>query len=221
MSLAFPGTPGVTKFSTTRRMKRNNNTKARRGPRKPAQPPAVPTNVQVVHTYRFRSTAATRTAISMLDLLGIAGAVGRVANTSLSLIANSVKLHRVSIWSPPASQGAAATCSITWSTAQTFTEMSEVSDTTLSTAVPAHVSSKPPPGSAASFWIGGTTSDTVMTLEAPVGSVIDVHCTHVLQDDQAAGASYAAAAATIGALYYLPLDGATDLYLPVSLGTTT
>jgi hypothetical protein len=86
--------------------------------------------------------------------------------------------------------------------------------------VPAHVTSKPPVGSAASFWLGSA-SNTMFTLVAPVGSVIDVHCTHVLFDTQAAADTLAVAAGTLGALYYMPLDGVSDVYLPVSLGTTT
>ena len=142
------------------------------------------------------------------------------ANNSVSLIANSVKVHKVSIWSPPAAQGGTATCSVTWSTANDYTAMVEVSDTTMSTAIPAHVSTKPPPGSAASFWLGAGTN-TIFTVIAPTGSIIDVHCTHVLYDTQAAGTTVTVAAGTLGALYYMPLDGATDVYLPVSLGTTT
>ncbi len=185
-----------------------------------AQPPQIPSNVQIVHTYRFRSTSDTAQNISDVDLIGIAGAVCDVANTSLALLCNSVRVHRVSIWAPPASQGASSTCSVEWAT-DTGIRMVEVSDTTVSTARPAHVSSKPPAGSFAWFWIGTQAGTTVMRLNAPIGSIIDVHCTHVLLDTQAAGGSLAVAAGTLGALYYPPLDGVSDVYLPVSLGTTT
>jgi hypothetical protein len=60
-----------------------------------------------------------------------------------------------------------------------------------------------------------------MVISAPSGSVIDVRGTWILQDDGNAGISYAAASVTLGRMYWLPLDGSTDQYLPVSLNTTT
>jgi hypothetical protein len=99
--------------------------------------------------------------------------------------------------------------------------MKEISDTTMSVSTPAHISAKPPIGSYAYTWLSPSGSQFAFELTAPTGSIIDVHATYMLQDDQAAGTSYTVAAGTLGALYYLPLDGATDLYLPVGLGTTT
>jgi hypothetical protein len=176
-------------------------------------------NVKVTHTYRFRSTSSSAEVITETNLIGIVGMVGTVANTSTSLIANAVKVHRISVWAPPASQGATATCSINWSSRE-YAQSVEVSDTTMSVAEPAHITARPPVGSAADFWLspGG---NTILTLIAPVGSIIDVHCTHVLQDTATAGVTYTAAAAALGVMYYPPLDGESDLYLPVSLGTTT
>lgn len=208
-----------------RDMRRNNNNKQKlRGGNKrnsPANPPQLPTNVQVVHTYRFRSTSDTAQNITQNDLRGIAGAVCDVANTSVRLIASGVKVHKVEVWTPPASQGASASCSIAWTSPDaSFTQNVEVSDTTISVSRPAHVKAKPPPFSAASFWLGAG-SDTMCTITAPTGSIIDVHCTHVLYDSQLAGTLLTVAAGTLGALYYMPLDGVSDVYLPVSLGTTT
>ncbi len=186
---------------------------------KRANPPQIPTEVVITRTYRFRSTDATLTTILKQDLLGIAGAVCTVANTTVSFIARACKVHRVEIWAPPASQGAASTCAIRWKTPEAQ-NMTEISDSSVSTAFPAHVRGKPPVGSYLSFWISSD-ADSVMDLTAPVGAIIDVHCTHVLMDTGAAGTTYAVAAGTLGGLYYLPLDGAGDLYLPVSLTTTT
>jgi hypothetical protein len=55
---------------------------------------------------------------------------------------------------------------------------------------------------------------------APSGSIIDVHVT-VLLNDGAAGTAYTVSSATIGALYYAPLDGTSDVFTPVSLTTVT
>ncbi len=55
----------------------------------------------------------------------------------------------------------------------------------------------------------------------PQGTIIDVDITHYLADQGSAGVTYTVAAATLGVLYYLPLDGDTDAFLPVGLPTTT
>ena len=185
-------------------------------------PPQIPTNVAVRHIYRFRSTSATTTVIQDTNLCDIGGAMCTVVNTALRPLALTVKVHSVAIWAPPASQGAAATCSIAWTSlgGNTYLQEIEVSDTTVSTAVPAHVHAKPPPGSGASVWLGrGGVS--IFWLTAPVGSVIDVDCTHVLNDTVDLGTALGVAAGNLGQLYWPPLDGVTDVYLPVSLQTTT
>lgn len=178
-------------------------------------------NVEVKHTYRFTSTSGSKTSISASDVVGIAGAVCATANTSLSYIAASARIHYVEIWSPPASQGVAATCSLEWTTQDAVQRSYEMSDTTLSVSVPAHVRTAPPRGSLAWDLLSSADTSVVMRMVAPAGSVIDVHVTHVLYDTQQASTTVAVAAGTLGALYYLPLDGVSDVYLPVSLGTTT
>jgi hypothetical protein len=204
-------------------MKNSGKKQTRKGnrPRRNlTQPPQLASNVQVVHTYRFRSTVGTMVSIGQTNLRGIAGAVCCTANSDVRILAGAVKIHKISIWSPPASQGAVSTCSVIWSSAIDYLPMVELTDTTMSTAIPAHVSAVPPKGCAASFWLGAGTNN-IVSIVAPVGSIIDVHCTHVLQDDGASGSIYTVAAGTLGALYYLPLDGSTDGFLPVSLTTTT
>lgn len=182
-------------------------------------PPQLRTNVVVKHRYRFVSTSGTAQSIVADDLTGIAGAICTVANSTLSKVAKSVKLHSVEIWTPPASQGAAATCSLEWAGASNGPSI-EVSDTTVSVSEPAHVRSVPPQGTPASFWqnAGG---GQLMIMTCPTGSIIDVVCSHVLYDDAAAGVTYAVAAGTLGVMYYLPLDGSSDVFLPASLNTTT
>ncbi len=195
-------------------------TRKGRKPSFPAQPPMLSANVKVRHVYRFTSATGTATAITDRNICQIIGGMCTVANTTLKGLSNAAKLHRISIWAPPASQGASVTCSILWNSGS-FAPDIEVSDSTNSTAVPARLSTRPPPGSSASFWMGETASNTMFTITAPAGSIIDVDVTHLLADTQAALTSYGVAAGTLGAYYYLPLDGTGDQFLPVSLGTTT
>ncbi len=184
------------------------------------RPPPLSANVVVRHKFRFVSTTGASTNITDRNLNQMFGLVCTVANTTLKGLVNAVKLHRVQVWAPPASQGGSVTCSVLWASGS-FAPDVEVSDTSNSVASPAYISTVPPAGSSASFWMGETASNTMFTLLAPSGSVIDVEATGVLADTQAALTSYTVAAGTLGALYYPPLDGVTDLYTPVSLGTTT
>ncbi len=204
-------------------MNGNGARQIRREPRRNSgrggrQPPQLRTNVILKHRYRFTSTSGTAQTIIDDDVVGIAGAVCSVANSTLNMIAQSVKIHEIEIWTPPASQGSAATCSVEW--LSTYSPSIEVSDTTVSVSRPAHVVARPPEGSAASFWINPGGTQNIMKLTAPVGSIIDLKCTHVLVDGTV-GRSYTVAAGTLGVLYYLPLDGASDVYVPTSLTTTT
>lgn len=196
------------------RNQRKGNGRQRR-----AQPPQLESNIMYNHVFRFRSTSGNVIPINDQDFRGIAGAVCSVANTTLNFVARAAKVHRVEIWTPPASQGAAATCSWVWYTPD-YVASREVSDTSVSTAIPAHVSTRPPPGSACAFWLGGS-GNQVAEVTAPTGSIIDIHVTLVLYDSGAAGTAYTVAAGTLGAFYYLPLDGDNDLLVPVGLTTTT
>lgn len=206
--------------SSNRKFSKNFGGKRRNGPKRiSSQPPALNTNVMIAHTYRFRSTSDTTTSITQDNLIGMCGAMCYVTDTALAPLANSVRVKSISIWSPPASQGAVATCSVNWST-ETFASSIERSDTTISTSQPAKLRTKPPIGSAAWLWLS-TGTDVIFKIVAPTGSIIDVHCVHVLNDTQTIGTTYLVASGTLGVLYYPPLDGTGDKYLPVSLGTTT
>jgi hypothetical protein len=91
-------------------------------------------------------------------------------------------------------------------------------DTTLSSAYPAHVKTKPPPGSNASFQ-GGTGTTLVLLIECPADSIIDIKMTHYLTDD-ASSVSRSISAGSLGFLYWFALDGPTNNLRPVGLQTT-
>jgi len=203
---------------------KNQRAMSRRRGNRPSRasghPPQIQANVRVRHTYRFTSTSATATAITPTSTLGAMGGVSAAANTNVSSFFGSFLIREVKIYTPPASQGAAATCSVEWIGLANCPNV-EVSDTTVSVADPAVIRSRPPVNSLASFWqLAGTTA--YMTLTAPAGSIIDVSLDAVLFDDDVAQAVNAVAASSLGSVYYLSLDpNATHRYVPVSLTTTT
>lgn len=175
-------------------------------------------NPEVSRKYRFVSTSGTPTVIRVNTLIASCGVLATTATTGSSVF-QSVKLRSVEIWSPPASQGAASTCSVLWPLSNE-SQPREISDTTVSTAVPAHVSCGPPSHSLASFWNTATSGSALMTLTAPPGSIIDVAVSIVMGDGVTASASAVLVGATPGSVYFCALDSSTaagSIYTPVSL----
>jgi len=214
-------------FGKSRRLRKAKGGRAR------AQPyqrntlrdiPQLKTNVMFSHKYRFVSTSATLTNITSKGLLFASGCMGTVVNTTVTALANAVRLKHIRVWSPPASQGAATTCSIEFimGGSSSFSNTLEVSDTSISTAIPACVSTAPPVGSLASFWqLPAAADNQLFAIIAPVGAVIDVSLDLVLNDGDSAAQTRAVATAIVGSTYYLALDNSTGhIYTPVSLNTT-
>jgi hypothetical protein len=176
-------------------------------------------NIELRHRYRFTSTSGTGTGITPTSLLCAAGCIATVANTTVTSCFSAVKISKIEIWSPPSAQGQSVTCSVDW-TGTGSTPNREYSDTSVSVATPAHVSTSPPPMSLASFWQQtGTTQ--LCSIVAPTNSIIDVYLSLVFQDNDVTAATSTVATATVGFVYYLSLDpNATHRYTPVSLTTT-
>jgi hypothetical protein len=76
--------------------------------------------------------------------------------------------------------------------------------------------------SLASFWQGAGAT-TLCTITAPPGTIIDVHMSLILSDDDGvATAQSSVSTGTLSNYYYLSLDpNATHRFPPVSLTTTT
>jgi len=186
-----------------------------------AQPQQIESNVRIAHRYRFVSTNGASTAITPSSLLLASGSVGTVTNSTVVSLATAVKVNHIEMWCPPASQGSSATVSLDWIGTSVQQPNREFSDTTVSTAVPAHLHCRPPAGSLAAFWQQASTN-TLFKVVAPPGTIIDVSLSLIISDGDANQASVAVATAVIGTIYYMSLDpNATHLYTPVSLTTTT
>ena len=190
-------------------------------------PPMLKSNVVISHKFRFLSSAAlvptTTGYVTVGGLLGAAGTLGRVANTSVTCIFGSVRLKRIEMWAPPAAQGGAATVSVNYFAAAGQPNM-EFSDTSVSVAQPAHIVAYPPSQSLAGFWqnaIGFATALCGMT--GPAGTIVDVDVDLVMGDQDGTGQLIInVATSVLGQIYYLALDqpGGTHVAVPVSLSTT-
>lgn len=187
------------------------------------KPPQIPTSVPVRHTFRYVSTSGTSTTITSDNLIGAAGVMA-LSTTQVNSFYDSVKVVKISMWAPPASQGATSTTSVQWiaSAASYSSNAYEDSDTTNSTAAPAVVHSRPPKGSVAAFWTSPIVSNVNMfILVAPIGTIIDVTLDLLLSSQGGGNQTYVSAAASAGVVYYLYLDGIpTHRYTPVTLPTT-
>jgi hypothetical protein len=172
------------------------------------------------HTYRYVSTSGNPTTITPTSLLCSAGTVCTVANTTVVSMFSAVKLNQIEMWSPPASQGASVTCSVDW-IGSANSPNREYSDTSVSVSTPAYVRCPPPPMSLASFWQLASATG-ICNIVAPVGTIIDVHLSLIMQDDAETQANAAITTGTLGSTYFLSLDSnATHRFTPVSLTSTT
>jgi len=185
------------------------------------RPISLSSNITLGHKYRFVSSSGTATAITPTSLLGAAGTYCYAANSAVQSFFQSVRVNRVQIWAPPASQGSSVTCSLEWVGIANQASNREVSDTSNSVTAPAKVDSRPPRLSLASFW-QQPSSTALFTIVAPAGSIIDVTMSLIAQDDNSVAASIAVASGSLAYVYYLSLDpNATHRFTPVSLTTTT
>jgi len=188
-------------------------------------PRQLKTNIEIKHQYRFSSTSATLTDITATRLLTAAGVSANTLGTGGNSIYQSVKVNRIEIWSPPASQGANTTCSVLFP-ATNASPAREITDTTVSVTEPAHVLATPPPNALCGFWSDGSAgfgAQVLFSLVAPPGSIIDVWLSLIIRDGPAATAATAVlVGGTVGAIYYTSLDSGTSagsIYKPIGLTT--
>jgi len=208
--------------------KRSRKAKPLRAARGNAQlrnvnPPMINSNVRTSHKFRFiASGTVTNQLVTSNALLGIAGTIGTVTNSTVALCYESVRLKFVEVWAPPAAQGGSATVSVEWIGSANSPSI-EVSDTTISVSHNAHIKCAPPKSSLASFWQISDNNATMFTLNCPTGSVVDVSIELMFVDRSAVVATQAGlTTVAIGKVYFLALDTATltHVLVPVSLNTT-
>jgi len=178
--------------------------------------PTLPPNLnryQQVYPIRLRFEALSTVAqvqIKPYMLLGACGTICIAAGSLASCIASSVRLRRLTIW--PASQGEA---SVYWA-AQTgglFGAPDLVTDESIPTGITVTkpLSVTPPAGSPASMWNTPTSGATTVTCDITVtqGSIIDVDLDYTMNVN-ITPLQLSIGASTLGAMYYLYLDGQTS-----------
>lgn len=177
-------------------------------------------NIVFTHKFRFTSDLGSVSSITARNIIQACG-VSAATTTAGYPIVTSARIKSIELWAPPSALGANATVTCTWFGFQT-TNLSEleVSDTTMSTATPAHIRSVPPPLSTAAMWFVDSTS-AIMALAVPPNGIIDLVLEMVLVDGPGTvlAPGFTLVAATVGAVYYPALDGINHHYGPVGLTT--
>ncbi len=193
-------------------------------------PPSLQSQVTVSKTLRFKSSTSVDNSISAHALINAAGMSVTVVNTSLTSIFQSVRLHYVEVWLVAGS--GIGDVSVRWLMDSDDTMGGPgllKSDVTMGTAYPAHVKTKPPTGSSASFWqhlLHAGTTQELFHIKTSGACIVDVSATWVMRDgNDAIGTSdtnYAVSAApNLGEIYAPALEGTTDVLIPVGRQTTT
>lgn len=188
-------------------------------------PPQIKSNLVFSHRYRFVANANAAVNITSRNLVRAAGYVCTTATNGASIV-GSVRIKEVEMWAPPASQGAATTCSILWIGASSSVPGAsdiEYSDTSVSTAFPAHVRSRPPPKTLAGDFCQDNSTLAMFSLVAPSGTIVDVDMELMLNDGATVATSnFTVASGTAGLVFYAPLDADTAAAAklqPISLST--
>ncbi len=181
--------------------------------------PKLDTNVRMHHRFRFQAlSAVTAEPILNSDLIGIGGGVCSVLDSTFIPFCNSFKLKSIEVWTPLVTAGTPTTCSIEWTGTNNSPNV-EVTDTTVTSTFPAHIKTKPPRNSLASFWQVGS-SNQICILTAPLGSIIDVVIAYVMNDNEANSITIPLTTGVLGKVYYLGLCNNASVN-PQAIGLTT
>lgn len=168
--------------------------------------PKIPCYPAIRKTLRFRNSAAYSGALSVGGLLMSGGMIAFATNSS-SCIHNSVKVHKIRIWSAPKSDstGEFRQASVQWNSSSGYSCTQKFYDTSISNADPLYVESRPQKDSLASEWMSLFTVQYCNIALPDVGCIVDIDCSMVQSVSQGVNVT-TALAATLGYLYYGNLD---------------
>jgi hypothetical protein len=184
----------------------------------------IKSNVCVRHKYRFfNGTASGSYIISNNSILGAAGVMCTVANSTCVSIFSSFRIRSVDVWAAAqtaANNTAVNTIAINWNGGPVFVTNEELSDTSISPDYPPYLHAVPPKNSNAAFWQTAS-SGGIFTLTLCDQAIIDLDVDLIMSDQQDTYTITGFTTASLGSQYYLALDGrASNLLVPQSLSTT-
>lgn len=201
--------------------RRNNRPRARNQmTRNSSHPPQFRANTQFAHRIRYTGAASFSSTVSRGQLLSTF--LLNLANgTSFGRLVSAIRVKRIEMWGAAVtSASSAASVAVTW--LSNYGPNSEVSDSSTSTASPAHLITGPPAQSLASFWsiAGSNESEIVFRVAGPIGTIIDVWYDFTLVDGVGTTVTTTNAGSTNN-LYVTDLDGpaGSAQIVPVSVAS--
>jgi len=187
----------------------------------PAKPSPFNANIIVRHRFRYSNggTSISNLKINRGNLLATFAA-GSTPTGCYRLI-SGVKLNRVELFTQAVPGTSSATVSLTWLGVNAPT--TEISDTTLSSAYPAHIATSPPIDSSAAWWstIGVNEAENLFSLTCSSYTIIDIWLELVLLDTGLGVAQVTTGATNLGVFYYCVLDGPNGTGYCVPVGTSS
>jgi len=125
--------------------------------------------------------------------------------TSISPLAYAVRMKRIDVWFTSPTLASNISSTIEWNAGSTgfLLDGVSVSATTSSTTEYAHLISRPPTDSLASWYQAGVTgsSNVIFSISAPAGAIIDVSYDYVPNFTEAATGSVTVSGASVGVYY--------------------
>jgi len=184
----------------------------------PDLPPRLQLTPHLNQVFRFK--AGSEGSITPITVGNLISSMGAIASTTTSVhsVCSSVKVVSITAF-PPAGTASNSTVTLSWQGGSSGQQDDELFDESIPEGITSTKSLKfvPPPKSLASFWIESTqASDEVFTVDCPSGTILDVHLMGAFSV-AFAQVTTTVTSATVGVLYFLPLDGVGDTLPPSSL----
>lgn len=208
-------------------LKRGRSLKATSLGKVPMLPPKLINFPFISRCYGFQAPAATNLlGVTVGDLLGAAGVIGTIANSTVVAYHSAVRLRRIRIWpgGPLSGEGAPVLAEVFWNgTSGNIPDQQAVQVLPGGVTETSGMSYVPPKNTLADFWWDAADSATnVFDISLPQGSVVyvDMDLALISQLTPLSIAGFAIVA--VGNPYFLALDGrGTNKITPIGLATTS
>jgi len=171
-------------------------------------PPPLNLVVSYNKTFRFQSTSATSSSVTVGALLGAAGTICTTANTGVTTMSSAVRLRKITIFPSPSSTGVGYS-EIYFASSNTGYAPDKLKAIDIPEGVTdtRPVTFVPPAKSLVDDWMNSIIATQVVFYgQISVGSIIDVELDLCLST-VLAPVQITIATGTLGNVYYLPLDG--------------
>lgn len=179
-------------------------------------PPPHDASICVTKKFRFIcSTACVDSAFTQVQLLDLLAMT--ITTTSANRINSAIRLRKVSVWAVPLSYASVSQAPTT--VAVEFNNLGvsgsfgsppkKYSDSSQSPADYAYVGASPDPNSLSGSWFNDAATSPIVSLQCPVGAIIDITLDCVLRNGETPVATRAITGGTVGEVAVLTMTSAS------------